>query len=192
MDVADKNSVKNAFRELENERINICINSAGIAGRTYIFEEDEINHFENIIQTNVMGVWYVTKAVSNHMKDHGVAGSVINIASVGGANYSKAGLSGYCASKAAVIQITKCLVGELAPYNIRINAILPGTIITPMTAYSVGSEEGKKEHAKKIPLGFVGQPHDLDGAVLFLSCNKASGYMTGSSITLDGGSTWGG
>ncbi len=191
MDVANKDAVKEAFKELENERIDICINSAGIAKRTAIFE-DAADNFEKIMQTNVMGLWYVTKAIAGHMKEHGVAGSIINIASVGGANYSRSGLSGYCASKAAVIQITKCLVGELSPHKIRINAILPGTIITPMTAYRVGTEEGRNEHAKKIPLGFVGEPHDLDGALLFLASNKASSYMTGASITIDGGLTWGG
>ena len=192
MDVADKISVQNAFKQLENERIDICINNAGIAARTEIFGHDNSEHFENIMQTNVMGVWYVTKAVASHMKEHGVAGSIINIASVGGTNYSRAGLSGYCASKAAVIQMTKCLVGELAEAKIRINAILPGTIVTPMTEYRVGTEEGKSEHAKKIPLQFVGETSDLDGIVLYLACNKASRYVTGSAITIDGGSTWGG
>lgn len=191
MDVTDKKSVETAFQELENERIDICTNCAGIVGRTAIFEEDH-NNFENIFQTNVMGVWYVTKAVSNHMKEHGIAGSIINIGSIGGTNYSRTGLSGYCASKAAVIQITKCLVGELSPHKIRINAILPGTILTPMSSYIFGTEEGRREHARMIPLGFVGEPHNLDGAVLFLASNKASGYMTGSSITIDGGITWGG
>lgn len=191
IDVADKKSVEAAFQTLKNERIDICVNSAGITGRTAIFEEDDDN-FENIMQTNVMGIWYVTKAIANHMIEHGVAGSIINIASIGGTNYSRAGLSGYSASKAAVLQLTKCLVGELSEAKIRINAIIPGTISTPMTAYRVGSEEGKKEHAKKIPVGFVGEPRDLDGAVLFLASNKASGYMTGASITIDGGITWGG
>ena len=192
MDVADKNSVANAFKELKDERIDICINCAGIARRTGIFEHDNSQHFEDIMQTNVMGVWYVTKEVSNHMKEHGVAGSIIKISSIAGANYSREGLSGYCASKAAVIQITKCLVGELAEAKIRINAILPRTIITPMTEYRVGTELGRKEHAKAIPLGFVGEPSDLDGIILYFASNKASGYVTGSTITIDGGITWGG
>ncbi len=192
MDVADENSVINAFQELTKERIDICINCAGIAGRTAIFEEDNNQHFENIIQTNVMGVWYVTRLAASHMKEHGVAGSIINIASVGGSNYSRIGLSGYCASKAAVIQLTKCLVGELAESKIRINAILPGIIVTPMTEHRVGTEEGKREQAKKIPLGFVGEPHDLDGTILYLASNKASRYVTGTCITVDGGITWGG
>ncbi len=191
MDVADKNSVVKAFQELGKERIDICINCAGIAKRTAIFEEDN-QHFESIMQTNLMGAWYVTKLAANHMKEHGVAGSIINIASVGGTNYSRTGLAGYCSSKAAMIQLTKCLVGELGEAKIRINAILPGTIITPMTAYRVGTEEGKREHAKKIPLGFVGEPHDLDGTILFLASNKASRYITGTCITVDGGLTWGG
>ena len=191
MDVADKISVSNAFKKLEKERIDICVNCAGVAKLNPVFGDDS-NNFEDIMQTNVMGVWYVTKAVSNHMKEHGVAGSIINIASTGGSNYSRAWLSGYCASKAAVIQMTKCLVGELAEAKIRINAISPGTIITPMTSYRLSTEEAKKEHAKKIPLGFVAEPSDLDGTLLYLACNKASRYVTGTCITVDGGVTWGG
>lgn len=191
MDVADKNSVARCFKELIDERIDICVNNAGIAGRTAVFEPDN-ELFEKIIQTNVLGVWYVTRAVADHMKEHGTAGSIINIASVGGSNYSRMGLSGYCASKAAVIQLTKCLVGELSEHKIRINAISPGTIVTPMTAHRVGAEEGKQNIAKMIPLKFVGETHNLDGAILFLASNKASGYMTGANINIDGGSTWGG
>lgn len=192
MDVAGNNSVNSAFKQLENERIDICVNCAGIAGRTAIFEDDNDQRFESIMQTNVMGVWYVTKAAANHMKERGVAGSIINIASIAGTNYSREGLTGYCASKAAVIQMTKCLVIELAEHKIRINAILPGVIVTPMTEHRVGSEEGNREQAKKIPIGFVGEPDDLEGTLLYLASNKASKYVTGSAITVDGGITWGG
>ena len=77
MDVSDKQSVKSCFAELEKdgEKIDICVNNAGIAILTPIFEEDDHDNFESIIQTNLMGVWYVTKAVANHMKNHGIHGS---------------------------------------------------------------------------------------------------------------------
>jgi NADP-dependent 3-hydroxy acid dehydrogenase YdfG len=84
MDVADKNSVISCFAELEatGEKIDICVNNAGIAKLTPIFEEEQNDDFESLIQTNLMGVWYVTKAVANHMKNNNIHGSIINIASV--------------------------------------------------------------------------------------------------------------
>ncbi|WP_371218696.1 SDR family oxidoreductase [Orientia tsutsugamushi] len=74
MDVSDKQSVKSCFAELEKdgEKIDICVNNAGIAALTPIFEEDDNDNFESIVQTNLMGVWYVTKGVTNHMKNHGI------------------------------------------------------------------------------------------------------------------------
>lgn len=87
MDVSDKASVTSCFAQVTRqagEKIDICVNSAGIAVLTPIFEEDDQNNFESIVQTNLMGVWYVTKAVANHMKNHSIHGSIINIASING------------------------------------------------------------------------------------------------------------
>ena len=84
MDVADQDSVKCTFKTLEEagEKIDICINNAGIAALTPIFEEDPKQDFEAIIQTNVMGVWYVSKAVAQHMRKQHIHGAIINIGSI--------------------------------------------------------------------------------------------------------------
>ena len=81
MDVADKKSVSDCFSELEKagEKIDICINNAGIAKLTPIFEKEQNDDFELLIQTKKMGVWYVTKAVANHMKNNNIHGSIFNI-----------------------------------------------------------------------------------------------------------------
>jgi NAD(P)-dependent dehydrogenase (short-subunit alcohol dehydrogenase family) len=194
MDVADKQSVKSCFAELEQagERIDICVNNAGIAILTPVFEEDDNDNFESIIQTNLMGVWYVTKAAANHMKSHGIHGSIISIGSVNGQNKLRDGLAAYASSKAAVIQLTKALVGELSPYNIRINCISPGLFHTPLTDYKLNTSEQKEAMNKIIPLGFVATPQNLEGALLLLASNAHSSYMTGSCITVDGGVSWGG
>jgi len=194
MNVADKSSVLRAFHQLEaaGEKIDICINNAGIGTLTPMFGEDKDSDFENMIQTNLMGVWYVSKAVTNHMRNHGIHGSIINIGSVNGANKLVAQIGGYCASKAAVIQLTKALVGELAEHNIRINCINPGYHKTPMTADRVDNESTKSELEKQIPLGFIANPADIDGLILYLASNQASRYVTGSIITVDGGISWGG
>jgi NAD(P)-dependent dehydrogenase (short-subunit alcohol dehydrogenase family) len=194
MDVTDKNSVISCFSELEKtgEKIDICINNAGIFKVTPVFEKDHKNDFELIMQTNIMGVWYVTKAASNHMKKCDVQGAIINISSVNGANYLQSNRAGYCASKAAVIQMTKALVGELSPHKIRINCIMPGPFHTPATDYKVATQELRENLEASIPLGFFAKPNNLDGLILYLSSNQASKYVTGASFSIDGGISWGG
>ncbi len=181
LDVRNFEQVKKQISGL-NQHIDICINNAGIAIDTPIFEDNQ-NNFESVMQTNVLGVWYVTQVVAGIMKDQKIDGSIINISSIYGHSRLEEKQSAYCASKAAVSQLTKSLVGELSKFSIRINAIAPGAILTPMTP--------KWDH-NNIPVGFLAEPSDLDGALLFLASNKASRYVTGSCITVDGGISWGG
>lgn len=192
MDVSDKQSVKICFAELEKsgEKIDICVNNAGIAILTPIFEEDDNDNFESIIQTNLIGVWYVTKAVTNHMKNHGIHGSIINIGSVNGDSFPYKELTAYAASKAGVIHMTKSLVTELSQYKIRINTINPG----PIQSDLLGSpnKHDPEFWKDKIPAGFIAEPSDLDGMILYLASNNASKYVTGSTFTIDGGMSWGG
>jgi NAD(P)-dependent dehydrogenase (short-subunit alcohol dehydrogenase family) len=192
LDITDQEKLYELESSLQEERIDILINSAGIAKATWIFYPQNENEFETILSTNVNAMWQVTKIVANHMKESGIAGSIINISSVNGASKLREGITAYAASKAAVIQMTKALVGELASENIRINAIVPGLFHTPLTDYKLNSEELRVEMAQSIPLGFIAEPSDLDGAILFLASNKASRYVTGSCITVDGGVCWGG
>jgi NAD(P)-dependent dehydrogenase (short-subunit alcohol dehydrogenase family) len=188
MDVADRESVKSGLEILfeQKEKIDILINNAGTAELTPVFEsEDKEDHlFHETFHTNVIGVWYVTKIVANHMKDHKIDGSIINIGSVNGDLVPPVGGSAYAASKAAVHQLTRQLVTELSTHNIRINTISPGLFKTEMTERHIGDSEAV---TKKIPLGFVADPKDMDALILYLASNKASRYMTGSTITIDGG-----
>jgi NAD(P)-dependent dehydrogenase (short-subunit alcohol dehydrogenase family) len=191
INVADKLSVQKAFKYIEStgEKIDILINNAGIAKSTSVFEGDEDNDFENIIQTNVMGVWYMTKSMANHMKQHGIHGSIINIGSINGEVLPSSIGASYNASKAAVMHLTKSLVNELSPYNIRINAISPGFFPTDMTK-SANADDFLDDVVKKIPLGFIPKLSDLDGTILYLASNKMSRYVTGTIITVDGGISW--
>jgi NAD(P)-dependent dehydrogenase (short-subunit alcohol dehydrogenase family) len=126
------------------------------------------------------------------MKERGIAGSIINIGSVNGANKVRENNAAYNISKAGVIHLTKSLVGELSKANIRINCILPGLFHTPLSHYKLSSPEDRKEMIEVIPLGFIPEPPELDGAIIYLASNKASRYVTGSNITVDGGASWGG
>lgn len=194
MDVSDSASVQKAVAQLEaqKEKIDICINAAGAAILTPVFGESDYHDFEHIMQTNVMGTWYVTHAIANHMKNHAILGSIINIASINGANKLREELTGYAASKAAVIQMTKALVGELSKANIRINCIAPGIFHTPLTDYKLNTPEAKEEMSNKIPLQFVADASDLDSTILYLASNQTSRYVTGTCIVVDGGVSWGG
>ena len=193
LDVSNKNSVSACIKKLEEsgEKIDICVNSAGIAARTPIFDTIDDDTFESIIKTNLMGVWYVTKAVANHMKNHAIQGSIINIASVNGDGFPFSEVTAYGISKAGVIHMAKTLMKELAQYKIRINTISPGLFQTPMTEPRLKTEEDKIKYSAKIPLGFVAQPKDLNGALLLLASNNLSAYMTGTCLTVDGGKSIG-
>lgn len=189
VDISNKEAVKQAFEKLESlgEKIDICVNDAGISGKTPIFETDilDSNNFEKIMQTNVLGTWYVTVAVANHMKRHGIAGSIINIGSSNGDHFPYKELAADAVSKAAVMHMAKALAIELAQYKIRINTLSPG----PVQSHLYGSpyKHDWEFWKEKIPVGFLGTPEDLDGALLYLASNQASRYVTGSCITVDGG-----
>lgn len=187
MDVSDKKSVKSGFEKLEKlgVKIDICINNAGIAGTDSVFEDH--GNFENIIQTNVMGVWYVTHEVAKHMKQNSIAGSIINISSVCGADWPIHNLIAYNASKSAVIQMSKSMVAELGEFNIRINCILPGYFLTPMTEGGFSDDEIREKCETIVPLHFIAEPKELEGLILYLASNDASRYVSGSSFTIDGG-----
>jgi NAD(P)-dependent dehydrogenase (short-subunit alcohol dehydrogenase family) len=194
LDITDKNSLQRAFEHLEEraERIDICINAAGAYESTPVFEEDQQSSFEALFETNTFGTWAMIKKVATHMKRHDLAGSIINISSVNATDYLHPYRAGYCASKAAIIQMTKALVGELGDAGIRINCIVPGLFHTPATDYKLQTEEQRAEIKRLIPLHFIAKPSDMNGTILYLASNKASSYLTGSVITIDGGISWGG
>lgn len=191
MDVTDQKSVQTCFDDLDaaGEKIDICVNNAGIRKLTPILDTSETENFEDVIKTNLLGVWFVAKSASIHMASHKVPGSIINIGSVAGTRSYREGASAYSTSKAGVITLTQSLVGELSPHNIRINCINPGLYETPLTESSVRLLETDENLGHKIPLGFIPKPNDLDGLVLYLASNAASRYVTGSYFNIDGGMT---
>ena len=193
MDVSNKTSVQEAFSLLEDnhEKINIVVCAAGIGGKTPVFDlEEDINKFDQIIQTNLLGVWYVTQRAAQHMKKHRLAGSIINMASINGTHLVREGGNAYAASKAAVIQLTRALATELARESIRINSIAAGLFYTPLTKHTMRTPELKKKRAESIPVKYIPGPEDLDSTILYLASNKASRYVTGSCLTVDGGASW--
>ena len=141
-------------------------------------EED----FKQVIDTNLVGTFNVTKNVISYMMK-ARNGRIINISSVVGIS-GNAGQTNYAASKAGIIGFTKSLAKEVASRNITINAVAPGFIETQMTA--VLKEDIKEEIAKKIPLKRMGTPQDVANVVKFLASSDSS-YITGQVIHIDGG-----
>jgi 3-oxoacyl-[acyl-carrier protein] reductase len=134
------------------------------------------------MNTNLKGIFHCTKVAAKIMMKQR-SGKIINMTSVIGL-MGNAGQANYAAAKAGVIGFTKATAKELASRNITVNAIAPGFITTDMTA--ILTEDVKAEMAKQIPLGRLGTPEDIAAAALFLASDAAA-YITGQTITVDGG-----
>jgi len=166
-------------------KIDILINSAGINIRGPI---DELSHddFSKVMNVNVHGTWLSSRSVVPFMKEN-KSGRIINLASTLGL-VGLANRTPYTASKGAVVQMTRALAIELAPFNIMVNAICPGPFLTDMNIPIADSEEAKNIVLGSTALGRWGQLEEIQGAAIFLSSDAAS-YMVGSILTVDGGWT---
>lgn len=166
-------------------RIDILINSAGINIRGAI-DELSLEDFNHVMNVNVTGTWLCSKAVIPHMKKAG-KGSIINLASTLGL-VGLANRTPYTSSKGAVVQMTRALGLEMAPFNINVNAICPGPFLTEMNLPIADTEEGKKFVVGATALGRWAELKEIQGAAIFLASEAAS-YMVGSMVTVDGGWT---
>jgi gluconate 5-dehydrogenase len=166
-------------------RIDILINSAGINIRGAI-DELSLEDFNQVMNVNVTGTWLCSKAVIPHMKKAG-KGSIINLASTLGL-VGLANRTPYTSSKGAVVQMTRALGLEMAPFNINVNAICPGPFLTEMNLPIADTEEGKKFVVGATALGRWAELKEIQGAAIFLASDAAS-YMVGSMVTVDGGWT---
>ena len=174
-----ENLVKEAIAKFG--KIDILVNNAGITKDTLIAMMKE-DAFDKVIDVNLKGTFNVTKNVVPYMMKKR-NGNIINISSVVGV-VGNAGQSNYAASKAGIIGFTKSLAKELAPRNIRVNAVAPGFIDTDMT--SVLSDKVKENINLQIPLKRMGKAGEVANVVSFLA-NDESSYITGQVINVDGG-----
>lgn len=175
--------VDRAIAELGGLDVAVC--NAGVIDVVPMLDMSP-EQFQRIQDTNVTGVFLTAQAAARAMVAQGRGGAIITTASMSGSIINVPQRVGhYCASKAAVIHLTKAMAVEFAPHNIRVNSVSPGYILTelvePLTEYH-------RQWEPKIPLGRIGRPEELTGLYVYLA-SEASSYMTGSDVVIDGGYT---
>ncbi len=180
-DVADEDSVKAAVDGvLANEgQLHVMVNNAGIGPQRAPLIHSETDDWDRVYSVNLRGVFLGIKHAARIMVTHR-QGSIINIASVAGLAGSPT-LGPYGATKAAVINLTQTAALELAPSGVRVNAICPGWIDTPILR-----DINRDTLARHIPVGRIGQPHDVAALAVYLASDAAA-FVTGSAFRVDGG-----
>ena len=184
MDVLDQESITQGVAEVESKWAipDILINNAGLAINKPFLDVEE-SEYDRVLDTNLKGCFFCAQAVARRMVEK-KSGSIINISSVLGTRPIGT-LTTYCASKGGLNQLTATMALELARYNIRVNAIAPGYIETPMNSDFFKSPPGKAL-INSVPQRRLGQVQDLDGVLLLLA-SDASNFVTGTVMTVDGG-----
>lgn len=166
-------------------QVDILVNNAGLNVRGAI-EDLTLDQFRSVQETNVTGPWLMCRALATHFKQR-QQGRVINLGSAFSI-ITMPDRSAYSTSKGAVLQLTRTLALEWAPFNITVNCILPGPFHTEMNRTLSENPEVYKLFLAKIPLGRWGNPEELGGLVVFLASDAAS-FITGAGIAIDGGWT---
>ena len=193
-DVSDKKNMEELAKEAiaKFSKIDILVNNAGInvsadkRGPIHEFDDDD---WHNIINTDLNGVYYCSKPVIKHMVQNKY-GRIINVSSIVGLVPLR-NQCAFTAAKAGVVNLTRAMAIELAPFGILVNGICPGSIMFEGTKDLFYKDKAKADRMlSHIPLGRPGEPEEIAGATVFLSSDEVS-YMTGNIMTIDGGWTCG-
>ena len=185
LDVTSVESIRACVAQVEADlaRVDILVNNSGVSAQGRALEVSE-EDFDFVMDTNAKGAFFVAQAAAKVMVRTGVAGRIVNIASVAGMR-ALSQLSVYSMSKAAVIHMTRAMAVEWGRHGINVNAICPGYIETEINRDYFATDGGRKLVAM-LPRRRVGKPEDLDGLLLLL-CSDASGFVNGAAIAADDG-----
>ena len=183
LDVASAASVRACFDELASWGApDVVINNAGVTVTRPLLEQTE-EDFDQVLDTNLKGCWLVATEAARRMVAAGKGGSIVNVASILGERVA-GGVAPYAISKAGVVQATKAMALELARHRIRVNALLPGYVVTDLNRDFLTSEAGDKLRSR-IPSRRFGEMTDLDGPLLLLA-SDAGAAMSGATVAVDG------
>ena len=164
-------------------RIDIAINAAGI-GTVALIVDQTVEQWDAVLNLDLRGVFLSTKHEARQMVAQGEGGAIVNIASIN-ARQPGEGMSAYCSAKAGVEMFTRVAAMELARHDIRVTAIAPGLIDTPLTAPMMGIKSIRDEYLENIPAGRAGTPEDVANAALYLVSDEAT-WVNGSMLVVDG------
>ena len=183
LDVSNAQSVRECFDAIGAWSVpDVIINNAGVTVTRALLDQTE-EDFDQVMDTNLKGNWLVATEAARRMVAAKKGGAIVNVASILGERVS-GGVAPYSISKAAVIQATKAMALELARYGIRVNALLPGYVITNLNRDFLTSELGEKLRMR-IPSRKFSELSDLDGPLLLLA-SDAGAAMSGSTVAVDG------
>lgn len=182
--VADPDSVAALVAAVlaRHGRIDCLVNSAGIAA-DIPFLDTPLDVFDRIVAVNLRGTFIVGQAVARAMRDAG-QGAIVNIASVSGMT-GNLGRTAYGASKGGVVNLSRVMAVDLAPFGIRVNVLSPGPIDTPLVA-QVHNEAIRRQWTDRVPMRRYGTPEEMAAVAAFL-CSDDASYVTGHVLAADGG-----
>jgi NAD(P)-dependent dehydrogenase (short-subunit alcohol dehydrogenase family) len=189
-DVADGESVASLYEKAIAAfgRVDVVVANAGISPYPPVLLPDEPStEYRRVVEVNQDGAWWTCREGARAMLAQGDGGRIVIISSIAGLVGSDSGVH-YCMSKGAVTQLARALAAQLGPHGITVNAVCPGFVRTAMTGEELADSEARRAVLQATPLGRLGEPSDVAGAVAFLVGTDAN-WITGVQLAVDGGYT---
>ena len=185
-DMGNPEAINAMFDQIESDigPVSVLVNNAGIANPGD-FLETSVEQFKSVIDVNLIGTFVALQRAAKGMVTNQIEGAIVNMSSIN-AQVAIPAIAAYCSSKGGVMQLTKSSALALAPHNIRVNAVGPGSIDTAMMAGVNANPEAMNVVMSRTPLKRIGTPREIGNVVAFLASEKAS-YITGETIYVDGG-----